>query len=88
MRIDYFQNDDFKKTNTDFINRGLKQSKDKKLGLNKTFSTLKGRAISKSPIWCMDYCNDLIILGCADGRLEFWEVTSCKLMVSAYNYNF
>lgn len=41
----------------------------------------KGKDISESPIWCMDYCNDLIILGCADGRLEFWEATSGKLMV-------
>ncbi|KAG7313530.1 hypothetical protein JYU34_000672, partial [Plutella xylostella] len=38
------------------------------------------RDVSESPIWCVDFCNDLIVLGCADGRLEFWEATSGKLM--------
>lgn len=47
----------------------------------------KNRAFSESPVWCIDFCNDLIILGCADGRLEFWEASSGKLMVSAFvNY--
>lgn len=41
----------------------------------------KGKAIRESPVWCMDFCNDLIILGCSDGRLEFWEASSGKLMV-------
>lgn len=41
----------------------------------------KETVLSESPVWCMDYCSDLIILGCADGRLEFWEMTSTKLMV-------
>lgn len=45
----------------------------------------KNKVIEESPIWCMDYCNDLIILGCADGRLEFWEVTNCKLMCVWWN---
>ncbi|XP_063633942.1 sterol regulatory element-binding protein cleavage-activating protein [Cydia splendana] len=40
----------------------------------------RARAVRDSPIWCMDFCNDLIILGCADGRLEFWEASSGKLM--------
>ncbi|KAG4069729.1 hypothetical protein HA402_008567 [Bradysia odoriphaga] len=26
-----------------------------------------------SPIWCLDYVDYLIVIGCADGRLEFWE---------------
>lgn len=26
-----------------------------------------------SPIWCIDYHDNLIVIGCADGRLEFWE---------------
>ncbi|KAJ6645206.1 Sterol regulatory element-binding protein cleavage-activating protein, partial [Pseudolycoriella hygida] len=26
-----------------------------------------------SPIWCLDYVDFLIVIGCADGRLEFWE---------------
>lgn len=44
----------------------------------------KGKAIKESPVWCMDFCNDLIIIGCADGRLEFWEASSGKLMVSIH----
>lgn len=30
------------------------------------------------PIWCMDYLDNLIVLGCSDGRLEFWEGTTGK----------
>lgn len=41
-----------------------------------------GKAVKESPIWCMDFCNDLIILGCADGRLEMWEASSGKFVVS------
>ncbi|XP_059059772.1 sterol regulatory element-binding protein cleavage-activating protein [Achroia grisella] len=40
----------------------------------------RGNAMQESPVWCMDFCNDLIILGCADGRVEFWEATSRKIM--------
>ncbi|KAG5891075.1 hypothetical protein JTB14_005711 [Gonioctena quinquepunctata] len=32
-----------------------------------------------SPIWCVDYMDNLIVIGCADGRLEFWEGTTGKL---------
>lgn len=42
----------------------------------------QGRAVNESPVWCMDFCNDLIILGCADGRLEIWDANSGKLKVS------
>ncbi|XP_055390295.1 sterol regulatory element-binding protein cleavage-activating protein [Condylostylus longicornis] len=27
-----------------------------------------------SPIWCMDYLNNIVALGCANGRIEFWEI--------------
>ncbi|XP_052752618.1 sterol regulatory element-binding protein cleavage-activating protein isoform X2 [Galleria mellonella] len=40
----------------------------------------RDKLLEESPIWCMDFCNDLIILGCADGRIEFWEVTSRRIM--------
>ncbi|VVD04138.1 unnamed protein product [Leptidea sinapis] len=39
----------------------------------------RARPFGDSPVWCADFCNDLIVLGCADGRLEFWEATSSKL---------
>uniref|UniRef100_W4VSE5 Sterol regulatory element-binding protein cleavage-activating protein n=1 Tax=Corethrella appendiculata TaxID=1370023 RepID=W4VSE5_9DIPT len=29
-----------------------------------------------SPIWCIDFLDNLIVIGCADGRLEFWEGTT------------
>jgi WD40 repeat protein len=32
-----------------------------------------------SPIWCMDYLDNLIVIGCADGRLEFWEGSTGRL---------
>ncbi|XP_006568073.1 sterol regulatory element-binding protein cleavage-activating protein isoform X2 [Apis mellifera] len=31
-----------------------------------------------SPIWCMDYQENLIVVGCANGSLEFWEGTTGK----------
>lgn len=45
----------------------------------------KAKPMKESPVWCIDYCNELIILGCADGRLEFWELTSAKLKVTNYH---
>lgn len=46
----------------------------------------EGRSLSSqylnnklSPIWCLDYVDNLIVVGCADGRMEFWEGTSAKL---------
>lgn len=45
-----------------------------KLVLN---SVCNGDSDSKiPPIWCMDYMDNLIVLGCANGRLEFWEGTT------------
>lgn len=44
----------------------------------------RGRPMRESPVWCMDFSNDLIILGCADGRVEFWEASTGKLMVSYF----
>ncbi|KAI4480537.1 hypothetical protein M0804_010090 [Polistes exclamans] len=29
-----------------------------------------------SPIWCMDYQENLIVVGCSNGSLEFWEGTT------------
>ncbi|XP_058840800.1 uncharacterized protein LOC131696265 [Topomyia yanbarensis] len=29
-----------------------------------------------SPIWCLDFFDNFIEIGCADGRLEFWEGTT------------
>lgn len=35
-----------------------------------------------SPIWCMDYQENLIVVGCANGTLEFWEGTTGRFKVS------
>jgi hypothetical protein len=35
-----------------------------------------------SPIWCLDFLDNLIVIGCADGRLEFWEGTTGSIKVS------
>ncbi|KAK9879461.1 hypothetical protein WA026_006532 [Henosepilachna vigintioctopunctata] len=32
-----------------------------------------------SQIWCMDYLDNLVVLGCADGHMEFWEGTTARL---------
>lgn len=34
------------------------------------------------PIWCIDCKNNLVVLGCVDGCLEFWECLTGKLKVS------
>ncbi|KAH8288983.1 hypothetical protein KR054_003617 [Drosophila jambulina] len=31
------------------------------------------RKLSVSPIWCLDYFDNLIAVGCANGRVELWE---------------
>lgn len=35
-----------------------------------------------SPIWCLDYYEGLIAVGCADGRIELWESTTGLMKVS------
>ncbi|KAL4717852.1 hypothetical protein ACJJTC_001001, partial [Scirpophaga incertulas] len=47
---------------------------------DKSDGTMSG--LSYSPVWCMDFTNDLIIIGCADGRIEFWDAVSGELKVS------
>ncbi|KAG5316607.1 SCAP protein, partial [Pseudoatta argentina] len=45
-----------------------------------TSSINTDRTIQSSPIiaaiWCMDYQENLIVVGCANGSLEFWEGTT------------
>lgn len=35
-----------------------------------------------SAIWCLDYMDNLIVIGCADGKIEFWESTTGALKVT------
>lgn len=37
-----------------------------------------------SPIWCLDYMDNLIVIGCADGKIEFWESTTGTLKVFCF----
>ena len=39
------------------------------------------QAYEVSSIWCMDYQENLIVTGCANGSLEFWEGTTGKFKV-------
>lgn len=41
-----------------------------------------------SPIWCVDYQDNLIVVGCANGSLEFWEGTTGRFKVSLSNVDF
>lgn len=56
------------------------------------FSVKSANAKSKekernwSPIWCLDYVDFLIVIGCADGRLEFWEGITGNLKVSSKHF--
>lgn len=34
-----------------------------------------------SAIWCMDYQENLVVVGCANGNLEFWEGTTGRFKV-------
>lgn len=42
---------------------------------------LEDESVQPSPIWCLDYLENLIVVGCANGRIEFWEGTLGKLKV-------
>lgn len=43
--------------------------------------TIKCANGTLQPIWCVEYLDNLIVIGCADGRLEFWEATTGRLKV-------
>ncbi|XP_037887733.1 sterol regulatory element-binding protein cleavage-activating protein [Glossina fuscipes] len=32
------------------------------------------RKLNSSPVWCLDCFDNLIAVGCANGRIEFWEI--------------
>lgn len=54
--------------------------------LGSTSSINTDRTMQTSPvisaIWCMDYQENLIVVGCANGSLEFWEGTTGRFKVS------
>ncbi|KAL9705300.1 hypothetical protein quinque_008818 [Culex quinquefasciatus] len=42
-------------------------------------STGRKKSYQTSPIWCLDFLDNLIVIGCADERLEFWDGTTGNL---------
>ncbi|XP_023302628.2 sterol regulatory element-binding protein cleavage-activating protein [Lucilia cuprina] len=34
------------------------------------------KKLNASPVWCLDYFDNLIAVGCANGRIELWEMPS------------
>ncbi|KAJ8926743.1 hypothetical protein NQ314_020860 [Rhamnusium bicolor] len=67
--------------NSEFSFRSDSVGSNRLMYLNREWSD-SGNNISAnrlSPIWCMDYLDNLIVIGCADGRIEFWEGTLGKL---------
>lgn len=48
----------------------LKNSSDNCVGVGKM-----------APIWCVDYLDNLIVIGCSNGSIEFWEGTTGKFKV-------
>lgn len=38
------------------------------------------------PIWCIDCRENIVVLGCANGRLEFWEGASGRFKVSCFSF--
>ncbi|ENN74406.1 hypothetical protein YQE_08991, partial [Dendroctonus ponderosae] len=52
-------------------------SEDRSGGSSRKTSDSTGGKLSS--VWAMDYVDNLVIIGCADGRLELWEATTCRL---------
>lgn len=46
-----------------------------------TESNMRSKRQTLSAIWCLDYTDNLIVIGCADGKLEFWESSTGNLKV-------
>lgn len=55
------------------LNRTLHGSADNVNGLNYS------QKFKPSPVWALDFTDNLIVIGCACGRLEFWEATTGSL---------
>lgn len=45
---------------------------------------MKSNENSLSAVWCLDYMDNLIVIGCADGKIEFWESTTGTLKVNCH----
>lgn len=71
---------DYEKVQLSNDERSIESSED--LADNCVFTGSERDTLKLSPIWCMDYLDNLIVLGCADGRLEFWEGTTGKFKVT------
>lgn len=46
------------------------------------FSSSGNINMRDSPVWCLDYLDNLIVVGCSSGRIEVWEGTTGKFKVN------
>ncbi|EDS40481.1 conserved hypothetical protein [Culex quinquefasciatus] len=57
----------------------LRQNRNEETFQRPSSSTARKKSYQTSPIWCLDFLDNLIVIGCADGRLEFWDGTTGNL---------
>ncbi|KAL9704424.1 hypothetical protein quinque_007942 [Culex quinquefasciatus] len=57
----------------------LRQNHNEEKSQRPSSSTARKKSYQTSPIWCLDFLDNLIVIGCADGRLEFWDGTTGNL---------
>uniref|UniRef100_A0A1A9WHD4 Sterol regulatory element-binding protein cleavage-activating protein n=1 Tax=Glossina brevipalpis TaxID=37001 RepID=A0A1A9WHD4_9MUSC len=55
--------------NVTTINRG-----DRQVTTCREDGAVMVRKLNSSPVWCLDSFDNLIAVGCANGRIEFWEI--------------
>ncbi|XP_066601673.1 sterol regulatory element-binding protein cleavage-activating protein isoform X2 [Prorops nasuta] len=72
--IDEMQRSESGETLSVFCGRMTHTSTDSMTSLSTDKTVQMSHTIS--PIWCMDYQENLIVVGCANGSLEFWEGTT------------
>lgn len=48
-------------------------------GSSDNVNVLSTQQYKSSPVWTLDFTDNLIVIGCACGRLEFWEATTGTL---------
>lgn len=60
------------------VNQWLKHNEQ---GASEVVPNVNGENVYVAQIWCMDYMDNLIAIGCSNGQIEFWEGTTGKLKV-------
>lgn len=68
--ISYMNNNSFHQLDGKLVNSNSSES------INSINLSNSSKVYNTSPIWALDFIDNLIVIGCADGRLEFWEGTT------------